>query len=182
MREVRIGVGYGWDGEVREDERWLALRTFLTKCGEEARRRASVGLAPAVGADEEAIESGEASSSVPGVKVFRLRASAGQFTWPSVEEHIRGADLLVFDMTPTKQIQGTEVRGVTPNVWLELGYSLGRGKTVFVVHKDQMGHRELPSDLRGLLVGHIPDGGVASDISLRMSVVQALVSALTTPR
>lgn len=181
MREVRIGVGYGWNGKVGEDERWKALRTFLTKCAEEARQRVSAGLTPAVGSEEDVVD-GESSTLVPGVKVFRLRASAGQFTWPSVEEHISGADVLVFDTTPTKKVQGTDEHVVAPNVWLELKYSLGRNKKVFVVHKEHSGWKELPTDLNGLLVGHIPDGGAASDVSLRMSLVQALVSALTAPR
>jgi hypothetical protein len=182
MREVRVGVGYGWDGEVREDRRWKDLRSFLTRCGEEARGRVSAGLTPTVGSDEDAAENAETSPSVPGVKVFRLRASVGQFTWPSVEQHILGADVLVFDLTPTKKIEGTELCGVAPNVWLELGYALGREKPVFVVHREQTGYRDLPSDLRGLIVGHVPENGAASDTSLRMSVVQALVSALRIAR
>ena len=111
---------------------------------------------------------------VRGVRVARLRATAGDFTWSSVMQHIDDCDVLVFDMTPTKRVEGTDVLGTTPNVWLELGYALHTGKPVYVVHESEKGHHDLPSDLKGLVVGRIANEEGKTDTSLRMSLVSTV--------
>jgi predicted nucleotide-binding protein len=119
------------------------------------------------------------------VRIFRLRATVGQFAWNGIKKRINECDILVFDITPTKSSKAGRRRReasraaakiVTPNVWLELGYAYGRKgeEHVFVVDAKPNGHTDLPSDLQGPIVGHITADGVQSDKSLRMKLVNTL--------
>jgi nucleoside 2-deoxyribosyltransferase len=178
---LRIGVGYGWeDGKhPLSDARWTALREFLRSAAKDARTRAAAAHRRAVVIEDEEVtdadlpsdESLVAGDVIRGVTVARLRATVGDFTWESVTQHIDDCDVLVFDVTPTKRLFETEQLTVAPNVWLELGYALHSKKPVYVVHESEKGHRDLPSDLKGLMVGLIGNDGKMPDASLRMSLV-----------
>jgi Predicted nucleotide-binding protein containing TIR-like domain len=180
-RTINVGVGYSWNGEVRKDLRWKALRDVLKKVEQEALKRAASELKR-----EGYTDSRNTDDALKNrIRIFRLRATVGQVAWTSIKSRINACDILVFDITPTKSVRAGRRRReasraaakiVTPNVWLELGYALGRkGKErIFVVHAKPNGHRDLPSDLQGLIVGHVPTDSVQSDIALRMKLVNTL--------
>jgi hypothetical protein len=180
-RTINVGVGYGWKGEVGKDLRWKALRKFLKKVEQEALKRADSELKREGYTDSR----NSADALKKCVRIFRLRATVGQFAWNSIKKRINECNILVFDITPTKSSKAGRRRReasraaakiVTPNVWLELGYAYGRKgeEHVFVVDAKPNGHTDLPSDLQGLIVGHITADGVQSDKSLRMKLVNTL--------
>lgn len=180
-RAVRIGVGYGWaEGGVWADARWIALRDFLTKVAHDAGKRASRMIARHSSVEDEDADVAsedlglESQIEIPQTTIGRLRATAGQFTWSSVTQHIMECDLLVFDLTPTKKVEGSNELQTSANLWLELGFALATKKPTFVVHAHEDGYKALPSDLRGMIVGGLPADGRAVDASLRMALVQAL--------
>lgn len=181
---IKVGVGYTWDGDIQSDKRWHALRTCLNVIAKEALKRASQELSHQITFDDEKVPktttgARKQHSDKAAISVRRLRATTGSFTWESICKSISNSEALIFDITPTKP---PEKRGypytVSPNVWMELGYALGLGKKVFVVHRDQNGHHSLPSDLQGLIVGLLPDDGKARDQSLRMALVNHLRDAI----
>jgi hypothetical protein len=112
---------------------------------------------------------------LPGLRVERLRASAGRFAWENIRSRIDGADILVFDYTPVAKA-GKDRAVTSGNVWLELGYAYGRKapENVFVTHAEADGHHDIPSDLGGLIVGHLPDRGGVGDRSLRAAIAGAV--------
>ncbi len=178
-RTINVGVGYGWHGEVRKDRRWKALRKFLEKVEQEALKRAESELKR----EGYTVSRNTADTLKNRVRIFRLRATLGQFAWTSIKIRIDECDILVFDITPTKSVKAGRRRRVasraaakvvTPNVWLELGYALGWKEHVFVVHAKPNGHKDLPSDLQGLIVGHVPTNSVQSDKALRMKLMNTL--------
>ncbi len=184
---VVISVGYGWDNEVdvRQDDRWTSVRTLLRSVAQDAESRARRAIASRriPGDDDETPgAAGPSETVVPGVRIARLRATPGGFVWPSIVRHINESDVLVFDINQSRNLApdptAADIPTVTPNVWLELGYALGTGKPVYVTHELANGHRSLPSDLQGLMVGLVPDGGAAVDIALRMSLVQEVTRLL----
>ena len=179
-RTIYVGVGYGWNGEVRKDLRWKALHKYLKKIEKEALKRAVSELKTHTHSRSTAD-----ALKYAHVRILRLRATVGQFTWSSIKKRINEYDILVFDITPTKPVKAGRRRRlasraaakvVAPNVWLELGYALAQKDkdNVFVVHAEPNGHADLPSDLRGLIVGHVPADSVESDKSLRMKLVNTL--------
>ena len=176
-RTIDVGVGYGWSGGIHKDLRWKALRKYLKKIEQEALKRADSELKAYTHSRStaDALRYGH-------VRILRLRATVGQFTWSSIKKRINECDILIFDITPTKSVKSGHRRRlasraaakvVAPNVWLELGYALAQKdeNKVFVVHAKPNGHADLPSDLRGLIVGHVPADSVESDKSLRMKLV-----------
>jgi hypothetical protein len=171
-RPITVRVGYGWRGKVRNDVRWTALRKFLTAVGEQARGRAVRKLN----------KNAAAALRVPRIR--RLRATVGEQSWASIKTAISNCDILVFDITPTKAgLAGRTNRRAgqkvtSPNVWLEIGYALGRKKRVFLVHSKVGGYKDLPSDLHGHVIGHVPDDGGQVDISLRNKLVNVMARLL----
>ena len=181
-RTINIGVGYGWSGGIHKDLRWKALRKYLKKIEQEALKRAASELTK-----EAHIHPRSLADAPKYVRISRLRATAGEFAWNSIKKRINECDILVFDITPTKPVKAGRRRRlpsraaakvVTPNVWLELGYALAQKDNVFVVHSKPNGHADLPSDLGGLIVGHVPDDSVESDKSLRMRLANTLRKCL----
>ena len=176
-RPITVGVGYGWHGKVRNDVRWRALRTFLNAVGEQARNRAARKLN----------KSETTSAQLPRIR--RLRATVSEQSWASIKTAISHCDILVFDITPTKafSLSGRTNRGVkhkvtSPNVWLEIGYAEGQGKKVFLVHSKAGGHKDLPSDLVGHVIGHVPDDAGQIDISLRNKLINVMTNLLVATR
>lgn len=172
MRAITIGVGYGWsDGPVHKDERWQELRTFCTAAAEQGRKMAAAMLTRGVSVEDQEAQTDDMASVLPRISVARLRGSIGQFTWDSVRQHIDDSNIVVFDVTPTK-LAGKIRHYVSENIWLEIGYALAdRQKSVFLVHSEKGGYEVLPSDLRGLLIGHLPSkSGKHYDVSLRTSL------------
>ncbi len=188
---VRIGVGYQWDGDhALSDARWKVLRTFLETTARAARNSAIraagrsvvaeddeqtvVDDVAAVAAEEERVEEREREHGVRQVTVARLRATVGDFIWSSVTRHIDDCDVLVFDITPKKAVEGNSKPMVAPNVWLEFGYAHGRGKPVYAIHQAWDKDHPPPSNLHGLMIGTIPEDGKMFDNSLRMALVNTL--------
>lgn len=172
MRAITIGVGYGWsNGPVHKDERWQELRTFCSAAAEQGRKMAAAMLTRGVSVEDQECPIVSLALALPRISVARLRGSIGRFTWDSVRQHIDDSDIVVFDVTPTK-LAGKIYRHVSENIWLEIGYALAdRQKSVFLVHSEEGGHEMLPSDLRGLLIGHLPSkSGKQYDVSLRTSL------------
>ena len=172
-RSITVGVGYGWRGKVQNDVRWKALRKFLTAVGEQARKRAARGL------------NKDASTALRVPRIRRLRATVGEQSWASIKTAISRCDILVFDITPTKAINlsgRTKRRArhkvTSPNVWLEIGYAEGQGKKVFLVHSKAGGHKDLPSDLVGCVIGRVPDDGGQIDSSLRNKLMNVMTNLL----
>jgi hypothetical protein len=181
-RWITVGVGYGWSGKPRNDVRWKALRRFLTAVEEQARKRAIRDLNKDAAIDLRGLV---ASDELVAGRVRRLRASVGEPSWSSIKTAISNCDILVFDITPTKSIKPSRStrrrisqKLTSPNVWLEIGYALGQKKTVFLVHSKVGRHRDLPSDLQGLIVGHLPDEGAQVDVSLRNKLTNAMARVL----
>lgn len=157
MRAVTIGVGYGWgNGPVHKDERWQELRTFCSTAAEQGRKMAAAMLSRGVSDEDQEYQTDNLDWALPRVSVARLRGSIGQFTWDSVRQHIDDSDIVMFDVTPNKIADKTH-RYVSDNIWIEIGYALAdRRRSVFLVHSEEDGHNALPSDLRGLMIGHLP--------------------------
>jgi len=180
MRSLDIGVGYGWSGKVSSDARWKELRDFCKGAASQGRNAALAALTMAVNSEDEEADVADAKGiALPNVCVTRLRASVGRFTWDSIKEHIDDCDILVFDLTPTKPgADGTE--RLSPNVWIEIGYALAKvNKRVFLVHAEENGYKQLPTDLSGMIIGHLPRAGIKStDASLRSSLVGAVSKLL----
>jgi len=117
-RVVSVVVAYSWDGEVSKDSRWRALRTALRTMAEEARKRAAKSSTAGVVIEDDTLQLGDSNlpvpknreHEVPQVRINRLRAQAGAFTWDSICERIRAADLAVVDLTPTKMNSGSTER------------------------------------------------------------------------
>jgi hypothetical protein len=175
MRPITIAVGYTWaEGSTQADARWTAISRFAKAAAESGRNSAMATLTSSVSAeDDEPRNAGEVV--LPRVTVTRLRAGAGRFTWDSISERIREAQILIFDVSPVlKPSKATP--HTSDNVWLELGFALGLpGKDVFVVHGAKDGYKSaVPSDLAGLLIGHIPDDARAVDKSLRAGLAGAV--------
>jgi len=171
MNGIRISVGYGWaEGPVSTDQRWKDLRDYCKAAGEHGKKLAAAMLSRSVIDEDQTASTQDVDLNLPIVSVARLRGSVGRFTWESVRQHIDNSDILLFDITPTKSFARKKV--VSENIWIELGYAIANSnKAVFVVHADKAGHRTLPSDLRGLVVGHVPSSPEKSeDISLRQSM------------
>jgi hypothetical protein len=179
MGVISIGVGYTWNGEVRADPRWKALRTFLTTVSKEARTRA-LSAQPGINFEEGAsrADHSKTTNALPRIDVARLRATSGDFTWQSITARIRRSDVLLFDFTPANGGR------LSANVWLELGFAQATHApgSVYLVHAEETGHEQLPSDLRGLIVGHVPVDGRAADTSLRMALVSDLRERLLAGR
>jgi hypothetical protein len=174
MRSISIGIGYSWsESPVHQDVRWQELRDFCRAAGEHGRNLARASLTQGVSHEEEESSVNGVEWSVPHVNVIRLRGSIGRFTWESICQHIDDSDILVFDLTPA--IRGKKSY-LSANVWIEIGYALAKpDKAVFLVHSDADGHKLVPSDLRGLLIGHLPIKGEAQrDTSLRMSLASTV--------
>jgi hypothetical protein len=180
---VNVWVAYSWTGGVSTDRRWRDLRTMLSKVAKEARGRAARLKEASVEVEDEpgagsALESGRrrksAGGNLPSIRIARLRATVGTFVWSSISARIREADLVIVDLAPP------ETKGVSANVWLELGLALGclPAERVCVLHSDADGFRDLPSDLHGLMLGHLPPGGAAADRGLRARLVSTLVGLL----
>ena len=170
MRTIAIGVGYGWSNvPVHKDERWQELRKFCSAAAEQGRKMAAAMLTRGVSDEDQECQID--SLALPRVSVARLRGSIGQFTWDSVRQHIDDSNIVVFDVTPTKLADKIH-RYVSDNIWIEIGYALAdRQKSVFLVHAEKDGYEILPSDLRGLMVGHLPlKSGKNHDVSLRTSL------------
>lgn len=181
-RWITVGVGYGWSGKLRNDIRWKALRRFLTAVEEQARNRAIRDLTKDAAIDSRVSVT---SDNLVAGRIRRLRATVGEQSWSSIKTAISNYDILVFDITPTKSIKSSRSarrrirqKLTSPNVWLEIGYALGQKKTVFLVHSKARGHRDLPSDLQGLIVGHLPDDGAQVDVSLRNRLTNAMARVL----
>lgn len=185
MNSLVIAVGYSWDGgDVRNDQRWKTLKKYCMDIQKIAmttwQRRAQNVFSD--------IEPGEVTISskcdVPASKapyrpeVRRLRASVGSFIWESIKEHIHQADILIFDLKPTS-------RGGRPslNVFLELGYALPlvEAKPIFVVGTAAEIKKvdRMISDLKGLMLGIIPEDGAMTDISLRSSMIGVCMEIAT---
>jgi nucleoside 2-deoxyribosyltransferase len=172
MRTIKISVGYGWsDGPVNKDERWQGLREFCRAAADHGRKMAAAALTSSVSYEEQESSKRSADVALPGVTVARLRASVGRFTWESVRQHIDSSDILLFDLTPTKR-SDSGLAYLSANVWIEIGYALAKPqKPVFIVHSDTDGYKDLPSDLSGLVIGHLPSKTQKkNDVSLRMSL------------
>lgn len=180
---VAVGVGYGWN----DGDRWEELRGFLKSVVEDAQNRARRAAQDTILWDEDQDahaspdeQLARSAPPIPAVRIARLRATPGRFVWPSIKQHIDRSDILVFDITQTSGIAdaSTSDKVVSPNVWLELGYALGTGKPVYLTHRDATAHRDLPSDLSGMMIGHVPKGPANVDRSLRMSLVMTLRECL----
>lgn len=181
MNNITIRIGYTWDGDVRKDARWQALRDFCESAGQQGLKQAQAALARAVTTDDDTdgesggLEAAWAAGLLPGLRVERLRASAGRFAWESIRSRIDGADVLVFDFTPVAKA-GKDAAVTSGNVWLELGYAYGKKHVddVFVTHANSKGHHDIPSNLQGLIVGHVPHEERGHDASLRASIAGAV--------
>ena len=174
MRSIVIGVGYSWAGTpVYQDSRWQELRKYCRSVGEHGRRLVNACLTQGVSDEEDEGLSDNILPIIPRIDVVRLRGSIGRFTWESICQHIDDSDILLFDLTPA--IKGNKSH-LSPNVWIEIGYALSKPeKAIFLVHSDEKGHKALPSDLQGLLIGHLPTGDKRQyDTSLRMSLASAV--------
>jgi len=171
MNRIRISVGYGWaEGPVSKDQRWKDLRDCCKVAAEHGRKLAAAMLSRSVIDEDQTANPHDVDLKLPTVSVARLRGSVGRFTWESVRQHIDDSDILLFDITPTKSFARKMV--VSENIWIEVGYAFANSnKSVFLVHADKAGHRSLPSDLRGLVVGHVASSPEKShDPSLRQSL------------
>jgi len=162
LKRILVSVAYAWDSSpdsnptaaAQLDPRWNAIRRELSKYTIEAEKRAEKAGFPALKA-----------------RIARLRGQTGQFTWPAITRRIDESDVVVVDLTPH---DGTQ--HIAPNVLLELGYALARHpQRVFVVVTENAGHDILPSDLKGMIVGHY--GRTHQDKSLRSSIVNAILAA-----
>jgi hypothetical protein len=181
MNNITIRIGYTWDVDVRTDARWKALRDFCEGAGRQGLRQALSTQAQVITTDDDAdgeldgLHAAWKSGRVPGLRVERLRASAGRFAWESIRSRIDGADILVFDYTPIIR-SGKDVAVTSGNVWLELGYAYGKKNSdnVFVTHGSAKGHHDIPSDLKGLIVGHVPHEEKGDDVSLRATIAGAV--------
>jgi hypothetical protein len=118
-----------------------------------------------------------ASTTLRGPRIRRLRATVGETSWTSIKTAISNCDILVFDITPTKAIQ-VRRKVTSPNVWLEIGYAEGQKKSVFLVHSKAGGYKDLPSDLHGRVIGYVPDGGGQVDVSLRNRLINVMAELL----
>jgi hypothetical protein len=176
-KTISVGIGYGWRGEVHKDQRWKTLRDFLSALEQQARKRASQELSR--GINEKSPKSITPYDLRP-IRIRRLRATVGENSWVSVRRRIRDSDILVFDITPTKSIKATgrpartSAKVTSSNVWLEIGYAYGQAKTVFLVHAKPRGHRDLASDLQGVIVGCLPVDGAQRDRSLCNRLVSTM--------
>jgi hypothetical protein len=121
------------------------------------------------------------------VRVQRLRATVGESSWASIKTAISNCDILVFDITPTKTISPARrtnrrirQKVTSPNVWVEIGYALGQKKRerVFLIHSKAGGHKDLPSNLHGRMIGHLPDDGGQVDVSLRNKLINVMAKLL----
>ncbi len=176
MRTITIGVGYGWSkGPLHKDKRWQELRTFCSAAAEQGHKMAAAMLLRGVSDEEQECQIDNLALVLPRISVARLRGSIGQFTWDSVRQHIDDSNIVVFDVTPTKLADKVH-RYVSDNIWIEIGYALAdRKRSVFLVHSEEDGHKILPSDLRGLMIGHLPSkSGKHHDVSLRTSLAVAV--------
>jgi hypothetical protein len=172
MKNIKIAIGYSWSGTVHRDSRWKDLRDFCVRAADYGLKQAAASFRKQVSTDDD--KENTIPRSFPRVDVARLRASAGQFVWPSISRRIDAADILIFDITAAEDTTTGKAQR-SANVWLELGYALAQssrdGKAVFVVHAEHDGHKEIASDLQGLMVGHAPkDGALNKDQSLRFAV------------
>jgi hypothetical protein len=177
---VTIGIGYSWNGSsARRDQRWKELSSLCRTFGAEARKRAAARLIKGVSAEDDETPVKAKDPSVAPVRVVRLRGSVGSFTWESITAHIMRCDIALFDLSEREENKGN-TPPVSSNVWVELGYALARdGVRVFVVSDHPQAHARLPSDLAGMMVGHVPRGKAhARDQALRASLVSAIADAL----
>jgi hypothetical protein len=181
LRSITIRIGYTWDDILDKDERWKALREFCTSAGLQGLKLANSRLSRAVTSDDEDervpndLEAAWKQDTLPTLQVERLRATAGRFAWENIRSRIDSADVLVFDFTPVSK-GGKDVAVTSGNVWLELGYAYGKkdSDNVFVTHADEKGFGDMPSDLRGLIVGHLPKEAKMGDRSLRSAIAGAV--------
>ncbi len=177
MNSIKIGVGYAW-GESPRSDRYSQIGKYLRKAAEEGKCRALRSLEDTFALEDDGDEAiaepavGALALLLPIVEVCRLRATVGEFTWAGITRRIDECDLLVFDLTP--RAHADCVGDIALNVFLEIGYALGREKRIFLVHEDSEGFHEVPSDLRGLILGYLPDGEKVVDRSLWMAVVNAV--------
>ena len=185
LGRLRIAVGYSWDGgEVHNDQRWKTLQKYCTNIQQSAmatwqKREQNIFTDIEPGAEAISSKCDVPASKAPyRPEVRRLRASVGSFIWESITEHIHQADILIFDLKPKS-------KGGHPslNVFLELGYALHlvKAKPIFVVGTDAEINEidKTISDLKGLMIGKIPENGAMTDISLRNSMIGACMEIAT---
>jgi hypothetical protein len=61
------------------------------------------------------------------------------------------------------------------------GYAQGQKKRVFLVHSKAGGYKDLPSDLHGETIGHVPDDGRQVDVSFRNKLMNVMAKLLLRP-
>lgn len=154
IRLMSIKVGCAWASATQAVP--VGLRKSIERSAESARSRVSKSIP----------EAGLRGKSL--VDVRALRGTAGRTILDAVVDDIRNADLLVFDLTPTR---GSE-HGVA-NVILELGVALGMGKSVILCRRGPFDPRAMCSDLLGLYVSAMDDGSL--DRSAKMVITNAVV-------
>ena len=146
---IKVLVGYGWQKfhgddsqrkgrDVLYDTFWKSLRNiFQQSCNNFKKLKNGTEVA---------------------VSLKRLRASHGRFVWPTIEQRIGEADLLIFDVAaaPEQDLPNTteDIMNVldrlNSNVLLEIGYALGRGKRILLMCSNHL-FAKVPSDLQGFL-------------------------------
>ena len=146
---IKVLVGYGWQKFLGDDSKqkgkdvlydtfWKSLRDiFRQSCDNFKKLKDGTDVA---------------------VSLKRLRASHGRFVWPTIEQRIGEADLLIFDVAeapkhdlPDKTENITKVlKRLNSNVLLEIGYALGCRKRVLLMCPKHL-FNKVPSDLQGFL-------------------------------
>ena len=79
--------------------------------------------------------------------IRRLKLKTGMSAKDGVIDSIRSADILVFDICPTKGQTGAA--NCPSNVLFEIGIALGMGKPVILICGGKYRPSRLPSDLAG---------------------------------
>jgi hypothetical protein len=132
-RKIDIAVALQWpDGEPANrkfalNEPWPTIRALIKQATEAAR-----------------------PVSKRSFLIHRLKARAGMSVTEGVIAAIRDADVLVFDVTPTKKNANPKI--VPPNVLFEIGLALGMGKPIILIGAGKHPYQVLPSDLSGQIV------------------------------
>ena len=146
---LKVLVGYGWQKfhgddpqrkgkDVLYDTFWTSLRGLFRQSCDNFKK----------------LKDGTEIS----VSLKRLRASHGRFVWPTIEQRIGEADLLIFDVAEAPKHDLSDktenitksLKRLNSNVLLEIGYALGRGKRVFLMCPSHL-FQKVPSDLQGFL-------------------------------
>ena len=177
LRGINVSVGYEWQefygdnsklvgADVRHDTFWKSLKgMFVPTCQGLKDKGVNVNFA-------------------------RLRSCQGRLVWPSIENRIIKADVLIFDIAAS-QLKKMPFEGVVQfqkviktfnhNVLLEIGFALGQGKRVLLMCPNHL-FNSIPSDLRGfhwtVYKGYFKDGEMIRNFADSCGAIAAFRSLM----